>query len=662
MAVAYAVVAWLLVQVSDILLPIFGAPDWLLQSVVLLLAIGFPITLLLAWFYRVSPEDISRAGLDSEDEAHEAFPGQLLNYIIMGVLAAAVVLFALDKFVWQPGLHGPAERANQSVAVLPFRNLSGDPLADPFVNGIHDDLLTQLSRISSLRTISRTSVMRYRDQDIPVPVIAEELGVSAVLEGGVQRLEDRIRVNAQLIDSKNDSHLWAETYDRKLTAANIFAIQSDIARAIADALRANLSGEEMRALSAVPTKNLAAYDAYVNARASLEGISDQNYARALEQFQFATELDSEFAAAWAGLCTTHLRMYRRDSNREHFDNAESACGRALELDNSRAEVYVALGGLYSQFGQYSKAEVALQRANLAKAEEALEQALSMEGVQVEASIELGIVLARQGRLREAESHLKRAEALEPGSWDAQNALFSFYYTYSKRPDRFDLAAQYAAKSASLRPDLAASWNNLGSANYMMGRFELAADAWEESLAIEPNRTAFTNTGHALYYSGRFEEAAQMQEKAVALSPRDHRAMGRLADALHFVSGRQEESRQAFERATALAEELLQVNDRDWRTLGLYAFYHANLGNAELARQHIDRALQLSERNAETLYYLALIQSLQGLPELAVVTLAELVEKDPDYINLISQEPYFRAVRALPEYQANFEKHGGTTQT
>lgn len=657
MAVAYAVAAWLLVQVSDILLPIFGAPAWLMQTVVLLLAVGFPITMLLAWFYRVTPEDIVTTSPGAADESHDAFPGQLLNYIIIGVLAAAVVLFSLDKFVWQSGAPGQSAQTTQSVAVLPFRNLSGDPLADPFVNGIHDDLLTQLSRIGSLRTISRTSVMRFRDLDLPVPEIARELGVNAVLEGGVQRLEDRIRVNAQLIDSKDDSHLWAETYDRKLTAANIFAIQSDIARAIADALRARLTGEEKRALNAVPTRNLAAYDAYVNARASVEGISDESYARALEQFQFATELDPEFAAAWAGQCTTYLRMYKRDSNRAHFDAAENACARALELDDSRAEVYVALGGLYSQFGQYSKAEVALQRANLAKAEEALEQALSMEGVEVDASIELGSVLARQGRLREAESHLKRAEALEPGSWDAQNALFSYYYSYSDREDRFDLAAQYAAKSASLRPDLAASWNNLGSANYMMGRYDLAADAWTESLDIEPNRTAFTNTGLALYYSGRFAEAAQMQEKAVSLSPRDHRAMGRLADALHFVEGEQARSLQAFQRAADLADELLQVNDRDWRTLGLFAFYHANLGNNEVSSQNIERALQLSERNAETLYYLALIQARDDLPELALETLKELLPKDPDYIHLVSQEPHFQAVRQLDAYQAAFVDRG-----
>lgn len=651
MAVAYAVVAWLLVQVSDILLPIFGTPEWVMKAIVLLLAVGFPITLALAWFYRVTAEGISPTPDVSRGEDHAVFPGQLLNYIIIGVLAAAVLLFALDKFLWQTELPAGSPEVAQSIAVLPFRNLSGDPSAEPFVNGIHDDLLTQLSRLGSLRTISRTSVMRYRDQDLSIPAIARELGVTAVLEGGVQRLDDRIRVNAQLIDGEDDSHLWAETYDRQLSAANIFAIQSDIARAIAGALRAKLSGNEERALESVPTENLAAYDAYVAARANLDGISDENYARALEQFALATELDPGFAAAWAGLCSTYLRMYTRDSDRDHFDAAEAACDRALELDATRAEVYVALGSLYSHFGQYSKAEVALQRANYAKAEEALEQALALDGVELDALLQLGNALAWQGRLKEAEEYLLQAEALEPASWDVQAALFSFYYSFSDRRERFDLAAQHAARSASLRPDLAASWNNLGAANYMMGRYELAADAWEESLAVEPNRTAFTNTGLALYYSGRYEEAAEMQERAVALSPNDHRAMGRLADALNFVGGQEERTLQAFREAAALAGELLEVNDRDWRTLGLLAFYQANIGQHAQAEQSISRALQLSERNAETLYYHALMQSLQGAPEPALKTLEEAVTKDPDYIHLIRHEPYFEVLRALPAFEA-----------
>lgn len=650
MAVAYTVAAWLVIQVSDILVPTFGAPDWAMRLIVLLLMVGFPITLALAWLYRVTAEGVQPESAAVAGDEQPAFPGQRLNYIIIGILAAAVVLFALDKFLWQTELSLPSSGGQQSIAVLPFRNLSGDPDTEPFVNGIHDDLLTQLSRIGALRTISRTSVMQYRDTELPIPRIAEELDVTAVLEGGVQRSEDRIRVNAQLIDGRNDAHLWAETFDRQLTAANIFAIQSEIARAIASALRAELSGEEKRALEAVPTTNLAAYDAYTAARASMDGMADNEYARALELFMLATELDPEFAAPWAGLCLTHLGMYSRDSVRSHFDQAEAACERALELDDSRAEVYVALGTLYRFFGQYSKAEVVLQQANFAKAEEALEQALALDSTEVDALVELGRVLANQGRLKEAEELLLRAETLEPRSWYAQNSLFSFYYTFSDRPDRFDRAARHAAKSASLRPDLAASWNNIGAANYMMGRYDLAADAWKESLEIEPNRTGYTNTGLALYYSGEYAEAVRMQEKAIALSPEDHRAMGRLADALRQQGGQSERATQAYRQAADLAQALLEVNDRDWRTLGQLAFYQAHLQEAEAAQDSLGRALQLSERNAETLYYQALIHTIEGRGSAAVDSLAEALGKDPEYRNLVSIDPDFQSLRNLPAFR------------
>ena len=647
--VAYLVVSWLIVQVCDILLPIFGAPDWVMKALVLLLAVGFPISLALAWFYNVTAE-----GLRPDDDAlagseHVAFPGQRLNHITIGVLAAAVALFALDKFVWQTELPFKGKAERHSIAVLPFRNLSGDDANEPLAHGIHDDLLTQLSRIDALRTVSRTSVMGYRDRDLPIPQIARELGVSVVLEGGVQRAGDRIRVNAQLIDGESDAHLWAETYDHILTAENIFAIQSEISRSIASTLSATLSVEEEEALEAIPTTDLEAYEAYASARASMNSVSEEELDHALDQFSLATRLDPGFAAAWAGLCMTHLGVYTQDSDRSNFDAAEAACERALELDDSRAEVHVALGTLYRYFGQYAKAEVALQSANYARAQEALERALNMDGVELDALVEMGRILAHQGRLDEAEEYLHRAEALEPQNWYVQTSLFSFYYSFSDKPDRFESAARHAARSASIRPDLAASWNNLGASNYMMGNYELAADAWEESLGIEPNRTGYTNTGLALAFSGRYEEAIVMQERAVELAPNDHRAMGRLADALRLAGGQEQRTTEAYRHASGLARDLLEVNDRDWRTLGHLATYQAYLGHETQARDMIARALQWSDRNAETLYNLAVVESVFGRDDEALSALEKLIAKDQGYINLLSVDPQFEELRQTPEY-------------
>ena len=650
MAVAYLVVSWLIVQVSDILLPIFEAPDWIMRVLVLLLAVGFVISLVLSWFYNVTPEglvpdgDIPRGG----DQA--AFPGHRLNYIIIGVLAAAVVLFALDKFVWKTELPFEDVSGPLSIAVLPFRNLSGDLANEPFTHGIHDDLLTQLSGISALKTISRTTVMGYKNSDESIPRIADELGVDVVLEGGVQRSGDRIRVNTQLIDGRSDVNLWAETYDYLLTAENIFSIQSEISRSIAQTLNATLSADEQRALEQIPTSSLEAWEAYALGRSKMSSLADRDLILALDQFTLATELDPEFAAAWAGLCRTRLTEYSKGRNRESFDAAEVACERALELDDSRVEVYVALGTLYRHFGQYSRAEAALQRANFAKAEEALNQALNLDAVELDALLELGNVFARQGRLDEAEQMLLQAEAQDPRSWYAQTALFSFYYTFSDKPDRFSMAASHASKSASLRPDLAASWINLGSANYLMGYFEVAADAWQEALRVEPNRSAYTNLGLALYYSGRFEESLAMQEQAIELAPSDHRAMGRAGDALRFIDGREAEALDAYRNAIVLAEEQLAVNDRDWQVLARLAVYHAYVGDTERADELIARAQQWSDNNGGSLYQQALINVVSGRIEEALDALASALSKVPGYINLARTEPDFQPLRELPEFQ------------
>lgn len=648
---AYLVVSWLLVQVASVLLPAFEVPAWAMRATILLLALGFPIALAISWIFDLTSSGLVRTEDADGEVSARAFPHETLNYVIIGLLAAAVILFTLDKFYWQTDLGLDALNEVPSIAVLPFENISGQKENEPFTVGIHDDLLTQLSKISALRVLSRTSVLRYRDTEKPIPEIAKELGVGTILEGGVQRSADRVRINVQLIDGTSDAHLWAETFDRQLTAANIFAIQSDISRSIARAMQATLTSDEKQVLAQVPTENLAAYDAYVSAAARLDSLATEEIEQAVTGFTLATQLDAEFSAAWAGLCKAHLALYKQNSDRLNFDAAEAACERALELDDSRVEVHIALGTLYRFFGQYSRAEVSLQRANYARAEQALENALSIDSLTVEALIELGIVLAWQNRRDEAETELLRAAQLDPGSWSAQNALFSFYYSFSDRADRFEYAARYAAQAASLRPDMAASWNNLGTANFMLARYEQAADAWQQSLALEPTRTAYTNTGIALYNSGQFEEAAQMQEKAIELAPNDHRAWGRLADALRFVEGEGERVLANYTRALELAREQLIVNGQDWRTLALLSFYLAHMGENEEAMTIAQRALQLSQRNAETLFYIALVNLENGQTDTCLLLLEEAVARDDSFRQLIEIDPDLKQLSKLERFQA-----------
>ena len=255
-AVAYAVVGWLLIEAADLLLENFGAPDWVVKTFTILVFLGFPLALIFAWAYELTPEGIKKENEVDRARSVTRQTGRKLDFIIIGVMAIAIAYFLADKFVWvgeEAATTVAVSEERPSVAVLPFANRSANEDDAFFVDGIHDDLLSQISKIGSIKVISRTSVLQYRDTTKTIPQIAEELGVATVLEGAVQRAGQQVRINVQLIDARTDEHLWSEIYDRQLSAANIFSIQSEIATAIAEALRVALSPEEQDRLKAVPT-------------------------------------------------------------------------------------------------------------------------------------------------------------------------------------------------------------------------------------------------------------------------------------------------------------------------------------------------------------------------------------------------------------------------
>ena len=675
--IAYAVVAWLVMQFADVVLNNITAPGWVFQAIMLLLAIGFPIVLVFAWAFEMTPEGLKKEKDIDRSQSIAPRTGRKLDRTIILVLVLALAYFAFDKFTSKAQPDGasktaqivadketaseigspvtPVERNrdDKSVAVLPFAFRSTDPEDQFFAEGMHDDLLTQLAKIGSLKVISRTSVMEYKDTTKKIPQIAEELGVSTIVEGGVQRSGSRIRFNAQLIDAQTDEHLWAEIFDRELTAENLFVIQSDISRAIAQSLHATLTADETLALESIPTNNLAAYEAYISARARLESTSVADLEIAVKQFTAATQLDPDFAAAWAGLCEANLGFYSSNSDQSHFEAAEAACNKALELDGSRLDVYVALGALYRYLGQYSRAEVSLQQANFAKAEQALENALEINNRSLDAKVELGKVLAEQGRLEEAEAELVRVVEMEPTYWRGQTALFGFYYSDSDKDDNYELASRHAVLAASLRPELASSWNNVAVAKFMLLQYDEAAEAWQQSLAIEPTRSAYTNTGLALYSAGRFEESARMQEKAAEMAPKDHRVWGRLADALLRIEGEKERAIETYSLAADLAREKLDVNAKDWRTLGYLSVYLFFTGDSEAATAAYESALQLSGRRAEALMRAALVNLESGNTDETLTLLEEMVAKDPSYLQFVETE--FSALADEQRFQAIIAK-------
>src|SRR5881296_3716082 len=301
-AVAYAVVAWLLIQVATQVFPFFELPNWAVQVVVLAMVIGFPIAVVCSWAFEMTPEGIK---LERDiDRRVTRKTGRKLTALItvVAALAAGVTTFRFlhserGNAERQPAL--AAEIDSKSIAVLPFENLSEEKANAYFADGIQDEILTRLSKIADLKVISRTSTQHYKSAPENLPEIARQLGVAHILEGRVQKSGDAVRVNVQLIKAANDSHLWADTFDRKLN--DIFSVESEVAKAIADQLRAHLSGREEQVIAAKPTDNPEAYDAYLRGLAyNLKtGSTPANDLAAQKYLREAVRLDPKFALSWA---------------------------------------------------------------------------------------------------------------------------------------------------------------------------------------------------------------------------------------------------------------------------------------------------------------------------------------------------------------------------
>lgn len=643
---AYAVVWWLLVQIAGLLLDAFSAPDWIFRFIIILLAIGFPIALITSWFFELTADGLIKSADLAQHEAELHKFRRYVNPIIISMLSAAVILFSLDKIGWigTPLQTETVTETNPvsdrySLAVLPFTNRSNLAENAYFVDGIHDDLLTMLARFNSFSVTSRTSVLRYQDSKMSIPEISAELGVSHILEGAVQRDGDHIRVNAQLINAGRDDHLWAETFDRELSTASLFEIQSSIARAIAAALNTKLSNADEHRLDSIPTGSLEAYDAYLLGKQSLLGNSVDAYEAALVHFEDALALDESFAGAYAGLCETHLGLYGKSGDPIHFKAAETACEQALAIDADLTEVHVALGSLFFRHGDFQLAE------------DKLRSALASEPENIDAMVELGLTLAEQGRIREAETVLLEAESLQPDHWPVQDALFSFYRRNDDQADRYERAVKHAMRVVELSPKSSAAWNNLGTAYHSLQQFDAAKSAWDTALQLQPTRTAYTNRGLGYYSEGRFAESAEMQLKAIELAPTDHRAWGRLAESYRALGENEDAAREAYARAIPLAESRLEINDQDWRTIAMLGTYYVHSDRQDDARKQIESALSISKRNPEALLYAALVSNALGEKEMTLTLLEEMVERDDSYRNFVIEEPDLQVLRGNERFES-----------
>ena len=362
-AIAYAVATWLLIEVSATTFPMLRLPEWTATFVAVLLMIGFPVALIFAWAYELTPEGLKKEKDIDRSESITHITGRKIDYIIIAALILALGFFAFDKFVLDPSRDaelvraateavteqvsepGKSETAEKSIAVLPFVNMSDDPGNEYFSDGIAEELLNVLVRVEGLRVVSRTSSFAFKGKDIGIPSIAKELNVDHVLEGSVRKAGNKIRVTAQLIDVRTDSHLWSGTYDRELE--DIFAIQDEISGQIVQALKIALGAGEQEAMvhAQIPTENLEAYEHYLKGRYFWQRRGEDNIRHAIDLFKQATMLDPQFARAWSSLAAAHITLptYSDATIAEQHPLGLSAAQKALMLNESLAEAYAVLG-------------------------------------------------------------------------------------------------------------------------------------------------------------------------------------------------------------------------------------------------------------------------------------------------------------------------------
>ena len=433
---AYSVASWLLVQVAFTVLPIFNTPHWLLRAFIVLLVIGFPIALVLAWVYELTPEGVRVSTDDSLDAPVPAVSNRAIDFVIIGFLAIALIFVVLRQYVFI-GVTAPDDQP-ASIAVLAFENMSGDPENDYLSDGISEELITVLAGLSELRVSSRTSSFSFKGANGDLPSVAEALDVDHILKGSVRRAGDRIRITVQLIDVASDSHLWANSYNREI--GNIFAIQDDIALRVKEALAVEILGDEAAPSIARRTENIEAYEAYLRGlEAQRRGLPISNLYEAQRHYRRAIELDPRFAQAHARLAGTLVGLgnFRAIEPADAYEQAESSVLRALAIDKNLAAGHAILGWVrLSYYWDWEGSEKSFRRAT------ALAPSL-FAGFQG-----LSFALSTQGKLDEALGAAETAYQLDPLSAYSIIALQEVLY---KRHD-YDAALEWTERVLEWNPN------------------------------------------------------------------------------------------------------------------------------------------------------------------------------------------------------------------
>jgi TolB-like protein/Tfp pilus assembly protein PilF len=673
MAGLYLVGAWLMVQVAGTVLPMFGAPDWLPRSIVLLLAIGFVPALIFSWVFELTPQGLKRDEDVRPEQSIGPQTGRRMDRMIIAVLAAALGYFAFDKFVLAPrrqaaliaketeshptGLPNDVNINSKSIAVLPFENLSSDKENAYFADGIQDEILTRLSKIADLKVISRTSTQHYKSAPENLPDIARQLGVAHILEGSVQKSGEAVRVNVQLIKAANDSHLWADSFDRKLT--DIFSVESDIAKTIADQLRAQLTGREEQVITAKPTESAEAYDAYLRGLAyNLKtAITPGNAIGAQKHLREAVRLDPKFALAWALLSFVDSKNYVTLNLQPTLalrEEARQAAETALKLQPNLGEAVLAKGYFhYSCLKEYDTAVRYFEEAR-----PLLPNSSRVPEV-------LAYVSRRRGQWERSESYFNEAERLDPRSVSllTQHALF---YCLMRR---FAEADRKFDQVLNITPDDVDTLAAKASIAQCEGDLPRAA------ALLAPLRPGADDTGplatqvyQAILERRPAEIIPRLKEILAKADPALGYGIGELRFYLGWaqeVAGDNAAAQDTWRQTRAELEPFLKEQPDNYSLIGDLALTNMGLGDKAAAFQFVDRDMSVLTIEKDALdgpapiEILARVAARMGEPDRAIATLTQLLsipyegplaDNQPLTPALLRLDPMFDPLRKDPRFQ------------
>ena len=652
-AVAYTVVGWLVIQISSTVLPTFHASEWILQTLLVLVAIGFPIALVIAWAFELTPEGIKRTGdVDLAASTRQPRKHAWIFVVIVGA-AFSIGLFFIGRYTAR-NTAGALELPAKSIAVLPFDNLSDDKQNSYFATGVQDQILTNLAKVSELKVISHTSVRRYKSGiQRNLREIGRQLGVAYIVEGSVQRAGDRLRINAQLIDARTDANVWAETYDR--TAADLFAIQSELAQSIVTQLKTKLSPKQRAEIEERPTQDLVAFELYLQAKEVIDSyinVEDVRAAllKALQALDQAIKRDENFVSAYcyAARANSLLYFFDLDPTQDRILLAEAAVKAALRLRFDSAEAHFAMADYYFRCHRdYDRAQ----------------QELAIAGPGLPNStpffILSGYINRRRNHWPEAERDFATAVALDPRNPNAYNLLADTYVLQRRFPEavrvyegvlaageqtpivRYRLTSNrffWTGDSTLLRAVLAETPDmNVGGrqtpARVMLALADGNYAEAERVLAASP-RDDFQDIDFSFYYPKAWFEAIIAREKG---------------DSAGAVA--------AFRTTRAILAQRLIVKPEHARTIAVLAQVDAGLGEKELALQEAQHAIDLMPISRD-IYDGALV--LEGLAQVytwndehdhAIELLHKLVAM-PGYINYarLKFHPLWRPLRGDPRFE------------